>query len=189
MFEIWIYTIDRAINRSFSRWNLWIYSLQMEAKPVKNVSSLLSFSSHSELETELLGTLFLPLLLETGPPFYVVIPATRRSSHLQGQRQYLHFSVILRPWGLVRSQESTLDLPLCSQALYRLSYRIYSINRPGRLLNFWTLRVGAYLRWALIRGWALIKFSVFLASVVCLFCNKTINGNDKTRRCNKVRFL
>ena len=27
-----------------------------------------------------------------------------------------------------------------------LEYRIYSINRPGRLLNFWTLRVGAYLR-------------------------------------------
>ena len=25
-------------------------------------------------------------------------------------------------------------------------YRIYSINRPGRLLNFWTLRVGAYSR-------------------------------------------
>ena len=40
-------------------------------------------------------------------------------------------------------------------------YRIYSINRPGRLLNFWTSRVGAYSRWALIRGWALIKFSPF----------------------------
>ena len=25
-------------------------------------------------------------------------------------------------------------------------YRIYSINRPRRLLNFWTLRVGAYSR-------------------------------------------
>ena len=25
-------------------------------------------------------------------------------------------------------------------------YRIYSINRPERLLNFWTLRVGAYSR-------------------------------------------
>ena len=25
-------------------------------------------------------------------------------------------------------------------------YRIYSINRPGRLLNFWTLKVGAYSR-------------------------------------------
>ena len=38
------------------------------------------------------------------------------------------------------------------------AYRIYSINRPGRLLNFWTLRVGTYSRWALIRGWALINF-------------------------------
>ena len=26
------------------------------------------------------------------------------------------------------------------------TYRIYSINRPGRLLNFWTLRVDAYSR-------------------------------------------
>ena len=69
------------------------------------------------------------------------------------------------------------------------NYRIYSINRPGRLLNFWTLRVGAYSRWALVRGWALIKFSPFSASVLCLFCNKTINGNNKTRRCNKSRFL
>ena len=34
----------------------------------------------------------------------------------------------------------------------KVSYRIYSINRPGRLLNFWTLRVGAYSRWVLIRG-------------------------------------
>ena len=25
-------------------------------------------------------------------------------------------------------------------------YHIYSINRPSRLLNFWTLRVGAYSR-------------------------------------------
>ena len=68
-------------------------------------------------------------------------------------------------------------------------YRIYSINRPGRLSKFWTLRVGAYSRWALTRGSALIKFSPFSASVVCLFCNKTINGNNKTRRYNKARFL
>ena len=54
------------------------------------------------------------------------------------------------------------------------SYRIYSINHPGRLLNFWTLRVGAYSRWVLI------KFSPFSASEVCLFCNKTINANNKT---------
>ena len=43
-------------------------------------------------------------------------------------------------------------------------YCIYSINRAGRLLNFWTLRVGVYSRWVLIRGWALIKFSPFSAS-------------------------
>ena len=68
-------------------------------------------------------------------------------------------------------------------------YRIYSINRPGRLLNFWTLRVGAYSRWVLIRGWELIKFSTFSESVVCVFSNKTINANNRTRRCNKARFL
>ena len=54
----------------------------------------------------------------------------------------------------------------------RVSYCIYSINRPGRLLNFWTLRVGAYSWWAFIRGWALIKFSPFSASVVVYFTTK-----------------
>ena len=44
-------------------------------------------------------------------------------------------------------------------------------NRPGHLLNFWILRVGAYSRWAL---------SPFSASEVCLFCNQTINANNKT---------
>ena len=70
-----------------------------------------------------------------------------------------------------------------------LRYCISSINRPGRLLNFWTLKVGAYSRWALIWGWTLIEFSPFLTSVVCIFCKKTVNGNNKTRRCNKARFL
>ena len=70
-----------------------------------------------------------------------------------------------------------------------VKYRIYSVNRPGRLLNFWTLRVGAYSRWALIRGWALNKFSLFSASEVCLFCNKAINVNNKTWRSNKASFL
>ena len=68
---------------------------------------------------------------------------------------------------------SFLLLLLLYQILWNLYYRIYSINRPERLLNFWTLKMGAYLRWALIRGCALIKFSPFLASKVCLFCNKT----------------
>ena len=53
-----------------------------------------------------------------------------------------------------------------------LIYRIHSINRLGRLLNFLTLRVGANSRWALIRGWVLIKFSPFSASVVVYFATK-----------------
>ena len=85
--------------------------------------------------------------------------------------------------------------PLTQIEIKRKKYRIYSINRPGRLLNFWTLGVGAYSRWELIRGWALIrgwvltKFSTFSASAVRVFCNKTISGNNKTRGVNRARFL
>ena len=43
-----------------------------------------------------------------------------------------------------------------------VEYRIYSINRPGRLLNFWILRMGAYSRWALIRGWSLTRINTVL---------------------------
>ena len=48
----------------------------------------------------------------------------QRSSRLQCmQRKHLHFSVILRPWVLVPPPPENWpgDLPLCSQALYRLS--------------------------------------------------------------------
>ena len=47
--------IDRVIKRFFPRWK--IYLLQMVAKPIKNASSLLLFSGHSELETGLLPPL------------------------------------------------------------------------------------------------------------------------------------
>ena len=52
--------------------------------------------------------------METGPPFYVVIRAARRSA-LAVQREYLHFSVILRPWVIVRPRETN-----CPQALHWL---------------------------------------------------------------------
>ena len=100
----------------------------------------------------------------------------------------------IRPNSLTRSERVDCRTSICGTVGYRIpslvSCRIYSISRPGRLLNFWTFRVGAYSRWALLRGCALIKFSPFSASVLeCLFCNKIINGNNKTRRCNKARFL
>ena len=46
--------------------------------------------------------------------------------------------------------------------------------------------MGVYSRWALMRGWALIKFSPFSTSVVCIFWKKTVSGNNKSRRCNKA---
>ena len=33
---------------------------------------------------------------------------------------------------------------------WKMTYRIYSINHPGRLFNFGPMRVGTYLRWVLI---------------------------------------
>ena len=73
--------------------------------------------------------------------------------------------------------------------LYNVITVFIRLTALGRLLTFWILRVGAYSRWTLIRGWALIKFSPFSTSVVCIFCNKTVNGDNKTRRCRKARFL
>ena len=35
--------------------------------------------------------------------------------------------------------------------------------------------------------WALIEVSPFSASAVCVFCNKTINGNNKTQGGGGVR--
>ena len=49
-------------------------------------------------------TLFLIVLLETGPPFYAVIQATRRSSRLQGKGStaplflsYFKTTILVRP--------------------------------------------------------------------------------------------
>ena len=86
-------------------------------------------------------------------------------------------------------KHTTVCAPFVKPVQQIITLLLYSMNRSGRLLNyFWIFRVGDYSRWALIRGWVLIK-SPFSASVVCLFCNKTINGNNKTRRCNKTEFL
>ena len=53
-----------------------------------------------------------------------------------------------------------------------LRYRIYSINRHGRLLNFWTLRVGAYSRWALIQGRSLKNFQRFQQVCTSMQCSE-----------------
>ena len=66
------------------------------------------YLSVNVLSTKVLigDTLFTSPTRLTGPPFYVVSRATRRSSRFLGRRQYLHFSVTLRPWLLVQPRES-----------------------------------------------------------------------------------
>ena len=70
----------------------------------------------------------------------------------------------LSVFSLAKSLQLILEISRTGCRL--VNYPIYSINRRRRLLNFWTSRV------ALIRGWALIKFSPFSASGVCLFCKQ-----------------
>ena len=67
------------------------------------------------------GHQFLRLLVETGPPFYVVVRATRRSSRLQSKGSTFIPQLFedLEYW--FGSGNRTQDLPLCSQLLYRLS--------------------------------------------------------------------
>ena len=66
----------------------------------------------------------------------------------------------------------------------------YLFDYPSwALIKFLDLESGRLLEEGACSSWALIKFSPFSASVVCLFCNKTINGDNKTRRFNKARFL
>ena len=60
--------------------------------------------------------------------------------------------------------------PIKSLASHPVSHRIkpkkfltvYSLFVGGRLLTFSTFRMGAYSRWALIRGWALIRINTVL---------------------------
>ena len=54
----------------------------------------------------------------------------------------------------------------------KVSNCIYSINRPGRLLNFWTLRVGAYSRWALFEAGCLLNFHHFQQVKYVYFATK-----------------
>ena len=91
------------------------------------------------------------------------------------------------------SKQDTRESFIFSFSLFhqksKYGYRIYSIDRPGRLLNFFNLdggrlfQVCAYSRQVAYSIFLL--FSSFSASLVCLFCEKTINGKNKTRRCNK----
>ena len=107
----------------------------------------------------LLRTLFLCPLLETGPPRYVAIKATQRSSHLQGRgRTFDSFLKYFRPWVMVQPPKLNPALQY-SQVLYRLSLSCcghsapYSIHTLSYKIVLWTNLVQASLRGTLQLLW------------------------------------
>ena len=110
----------------------------------------------------LLRTLFLRPLLETGPPRYVAIRATQRSSHLQGRGStFDSFLKYFRPWVMIRPPKLNLRPPALqySQVLYRLSLSccghsaLYSIHTLSYKIVLWTNLVQASLRGTLHLLW------------------------------------
>ena len=145
-------------------------------RPVRNnTTHLYSFCPRLTLSWQAL-IIFRTFIIETKLDF-----VSFNDKHLQRRpnNKLLHWSGLMS-----ESQQGPEICNVISRKRFYLIYRIYSINRPGRLLKMF----GPW-ECPLIRGWALIKFSPFSASEVCLFCNKTINANSKTRRSNKARFL
>ena len=53
--------------------------------------------------------------------------------------------------------------PLCALQFFFRGVGVEHLFEAGRLLTFLTYRMGAYLRWALIRGWALNRINTVYA--------------------------
>ena len=124
------------------------------------------------------------------------------------KKRIIQFSTILKKWylkikndvnyisgrvgGIFSGEEDQIEIkphrlitwaPSLTSGYKYNKYRIYSVNHAEHLLSFSTFRVGTYSIWALI--WA-----IFSKCSMVLFCNKTINDNNKTWRCSnwKARF-
>ena len=98
--------------------------------------------------------------------------------------QFNSFCQQVDDWMLLRITEKIIRRNVFEERKTIPGYRIYSINRPGRLLIFWTLRVGAYSTRGgrLFEAGRLLNFLHFQQVNYVSFCNKT-------RRSNKARFL
>ena len=76
-------------------------------------------------------------------PLLLFITLSKRGWTRSFILSFISFSSILIKW---KQCENNNLLLVAILFVSFLSFRIYSINRPGRLLNFWILRVGSYSR-------------------------------------------
>ena len=69
------------------------------------------------------------------------------------------FEPIFQGFSVKRGKGSLpVDVRRSKTSLRKRITQLISLS-PGRLLNFWTLKEGAYSRWGLFRAWPLINFS------------------------------
>ena len=76
-------------------------------------------------------------------PLLLFITLSKRGWTRSFILSFISFSSILIKW---KQCENNNLLLVAIVFVSFLSFRIYSINRPRRLLNFWILRVGSYSR-------------------------------------------
>ena len=151
--------------------------------PVAGLGTMVTFTPVKEICNKSNSELFYMCpLCDKDCSYWTLTHSCRyaKVTHLFDHEGTVFFAVFMSLW-------ATVFLELWRRREISLAYKWDMLNfedefeppRPafaakakGNLLNFWTLRGGAYSRWALIRGWALIKFSPFSASVVVYFATK-----------------
>ena len=109
--------------------------------------------------------------METGPPFYVVIRATRRSSRLQGKGSTFISQLFLRPWVLVRPRESNPRPPALQSSALSTELILPPLNNKS-----WKQRGSLFLdclvvkklgsKFASVHFWTLILLMVWWFSLV-----------------------
>ena len=90
-----------------------------------------------------------------------------------GQRQYLHFSVMLRPWVLVWSaRNQTCDLPLCSQVL--LLTELILLWCSNTIIHFISEGSAMWIWWNGSKRWVTVYGAIFMITERLSLWNKSI---------------
>ena len=96
----------------------------------------------------LIGDTNFSLQLEMGPPFLRGHPNHVKVKPLAVQREYLHFSVILRPWVLVWPWESNLRPPALQSRALLTEPILLPLKQYTMLMytSLWRLHLSAYFK-------------------------------------------
>ena len=138
------YIINKIPKINSAHWNLPWMSYILKFRSLKISLETFERSFHREEKTEILprstmGYMKFPLLSCTKVMWEVKAGFATSVKQNVWPVVYIQLNVYLN----VTWEERPTSI--CCRCPVHW-YRIYWINRPGRLLNFWTLRMGAYSR-------------------------------------------